>query len=183
MEGDIEQLGEGKVVINGKEYTLADWIKPDYVKRGKVSYTLSQENPTVITFIKSIIPTEKQMIVPAKEFKETPEANKWEDNIVDFKTLLNDAHNKGLISINTELVQIDPEKKFVLFKATVKGKINGSIGEFTGYGDANEENVGTFIKPHFIRMGESRAIVRALRFYTNNARVAKEELIDGLPDY
>ena len=31
------------------------------------------------------------------------------------------------------------------------------------------------IKPHFIRMAETRAIARALRWATNNAKVAEEE--------
>jgi len=31
------------------------------------------------------------------------------------------------------------------------------------------------IKPHFMRMAETRAIARALRWATNNAKVAVEE--------
>jgi len=100
--------------------------------------------------------------------------------MTNFEDLLTAAHAKGLISINTELVQINPIDKFAVFKATVKGRINqteGSLGEegiFTGYGDA-EGISNDLIKPHWIRMAETRSIVRALRWYTNNAQVAEEE--------
>lgn len=98
----------------------------------------------------------------------------WEDDIVNFETLLNDAHArfKDLLSIKTEMIQVDVEKKYALFKATVTA--NGQ--NYEAHGDATEENVkGDFIKPHFIRMAETRAIVRALRWATNNATCAEEE--------
>lgn len=122
----------------------------------------------------------------------------WEDDIVDFETLLTAAHDKGApFSIKTEMLQLDLEKKFALFKATVEvyataeqytkyciGEVSEEsrhhkrmkLVEFTGHGDVTSENVtGEFIKPHFIRMAETRAIVRALRWYTNNAKCSEEE--------
>lgn len=127
--------------------------------------------------------TNIKVITEAKE----EEKEAWEDDIVNFETLLKAAHDqKEMFSIQTECLNIDLEKKYALFKATITiEKVN--IGEaikdlgtytrvFQGHGDATAENVkGDFIKPHFIRMAETRAIVRALRWYTNNAKCAEEE--------
>ena len=102
----------------------------------------------------------------------------WEDDIVNFETLLNAAHNKHIpFSIRTKCITVDLEKKYALFKASIV--MNPGTDEavvFEGHGDATAENVtGEFIKPHFIRMAETRSIVRALRWYTNNAQCAEEE--------
>ena len=71
---------------------------------------------------------------------------------------------------------IDVEKKFALFKAIVT--LNGMT--FTGHGDATSDNIdNAAIGKHFIRMAETRAIVRALRFATNDARCAVEETEDS----
>lgn len=110
----------------------------------------------------------------------------WEDDIIDFKTLLSAAHekSKGDFSIKTKMLEVDLEKKYALFKASVI--IGGEVTKikdvevrgktFEGHGDATADNVtGDFIKPHFIRMAETRAICRALRWYTNNATCSEEE--------
>lgn len=107
----------------------------------------------------------------------------WEDDIVDFETLLTAAHEKKVpFSIKTECINVDLEKKYALFKASVivsgtkVGELESGETTFDGHGDSTAENVtGEFIKPHFIRMAETRAIVRALRWYTNNAKCAEEE--------
>ena len=103
--------------------------------------------------------------------------------MVTFEDLLNNAHKNGLIeSIHTEMIQLDWDKHRALFRATVtmQGSSIG-IGKpmskiFQAYGDATDENIqsGT-IKPHFIRMAQTRAIARALRWATNNAETAEEE--------
>ena len=96
----------------------------------------------------------------------------WEEDIVNFETLLNDAHDKGLDEIATQMLAIDLEKKYALFKC----KVHGKKGFFEAHGDATSDNIkGDFIKPHFIRMAETRAICRALRWYTNNANCSEEE--------
>ena len=122
-------------------------------------------------------------------FNVLSEGESWQDDIIDFNTLMKSAHEKakadGLMLnitsdfiINKEEVMLDVEKKFACFKANVvltnaDGK---EVQRFEGHGDATEENVtGDFIKPHFIRMAETRAIARALRWYTNNAGKAAEE--------
>lgn len=99
--------------------------------------------------------------------------HKFEDDMVSFEELLTDAYKKKEdFSIKTEMLQLDPEKRFALFKA----RITAGDKTFEGHGDATEENVKGMISQHYIRMAETRAIVRALRWYTNNAKCAKEEI-------
>ena len=86
-----------------------------------------------------------------------------------FAGLLEIAHEQGLSSINTEVMQLEP---VVVIKATV----TTSKGTFTGIGDASENNVNRMIAPHKIRMAETRAVARALRFATNIGMTALEEL-------
>lgn len=105
----------------------------------------------------------------------------WQDDIVNFETLLNKAHGlfKGRLNISTELLEKDMEKKYAIVKATVLidiGTDQLNTVSFEAHGDATDDNVGTaLIKPHFIRMAETRAIARALRWATNNAAMAEEE--------
>lgn len=100
--------------------------------------------------------------------------DKWQDDIVNYETLLNDAHTKYPkdLQISTELIDKDIEKGWAVVKATVK--VDGRV--FEGHGDATQVNCqSTMIKPHFLRMAETRAIARALRWATNNAQTAAEE--------
>lgn len=117
------------------------------------------------------------------ELEKLKEGDSWEDDIVNFETLLIAAHEKKEdFSIRTKCLKVDLEKKYALFKASVIIR-KATVGEvdipsriFEGHGDATAENVsGEFIKPHFIRMAETRAICRALRWYTNNACAEEEK--------
>lgn len=157
--------------IDGELEVLKE-IKKTLISPGnKIEFVLEKGKVGDITLIEKAKPKEKQ--------------NKegWEDDIVNFETLLDDAHDKfkDKFSISTQMISVDWEKKNALFKATVM--IEGSIKQvFEGHGDATNENVtGSFIKPHFIRMAETRAIVRALRWATNNAVCAEEEKSDDSP--
>ncbi len=115
--------------------------------------------------------------------KESSTKGKWEDEMVTFEDLLTKAHDlKAQFSIKTEMLAIDLEKKYALFKARVivsNGEIidnERAFNVFEGHGDATNDNVkGEHIKPHFIRMAETRAIVRALRWYTNNGCAEEEK--------
>ncbi|HKZ27337.1 MAG TPA: hypothetical protein VJ086_05530 [Rubrobacteraceae bacterium] len=98
-----------------------------------------------------------------------------------FAGLLDEAHNRGLRGIDTEIVQVPtPENgNMAVVKATVE--MEGSEGNrtFSGIGDASPENVGRNIVPHIIRMAETRAKARALRDAVNVGATALEELSDG----
>jgi len=108
------------------------------------------------------------------------EGNKsWEEDIVNFESLLSDAHTKfkGRFSIETTRIDYDMKEKWAVFKATVRVRDGEKFSRiFEAHGDATQDNCqSSMIKPHFLRMAETRAIARALRWATNNAKVAEEE--------
>ncbi len=89
--------------------------------------------------------------------------------------LLDMAHQQGLRSIATEMILPGAEIDGVitwLCKATVIT----DKGTFTGYGDATPANVSRAMLTVLPRFCETRAIARALRWATNVAAVALEEL-------
>ena len=94
---------------------------------------------------------------------------------VTFSGLLDVAHSRGLESIETDLVSADFEKGVFVFKARVKLK-NGRVCE--SYGDATKDNVGKLVSNHSLRMAETRAIARALRWATNIGMCSLEETDD-----
>ncbi|MDQ4001180.1 MAG: hypothetical protein M3283_09325 [Actinomycetota bacterium] len=95
-----------------------------------------------------------------------------------FAGLLDEAHQKGLRSIDTDLVQVPTEENGNV--AVVKATVEMEDGRnFSGIGDASPENVGRNIVPHIIRMAETRAKARALRDAVNVGATALEELSDG----
>lgn len=95
-----------------------------------------------------------------------------------FAGLLDEAHNGGLVGIDTQLLQVPNEANgdVAICKAVVD---MGDGKTFSGIGDASPENVGKAIVPHVIRMAETRAKARALRDAVNVGVTALEELSDG----
>jgi len=87
---------------------------------------------------------------------------------ITFEGLLAEFHSNGGNKIFTEIVCVDP---FV-----VKATASGDKGEFSGIGDANDQNCGSLIAKHKIRMAETRAIARALRWYNNIGMCSTSEL-------
>lgn len=89
--------------------------------------------------------------------------------------LLDKAHQQGLRSIDTELIQTPgPDNGEV---AVCKAIVTMEDGRtFSGIGDASPENVGKNIAPHTIRMSETRSKARALRDAINVSVTAFEEL-------
>lgn len=94
-----------------------------------------------------------------------------------FAGLLDEAHARGLRSIETELLQVPEEANGMT--AIVRARVEMEDGRtFSGLGDANPQNVGRSIAPHLIRMAETRAKARALRDAINVGVTAYEELGD-----
>lgn len=88
--------------------------------------------------------------------------------------LLEEAHARGLRSVETELLQIPaPENGET---AIVRAVVRTEDGKYSGIGDASPENVNRAIAPHLIRMAETRAKARALRDAINVGVTAFEEL-------
>ena len=88
--------------------------------------------------------------------------------------LLEEAHSRGLRSIETELLQVPASGNGEV--AIVKAVVRTDEGKFGGIGDASPENVNRAIAPHLIRMAETRAKARALRDAINVGVTAFEEL-------
>ena len=88
--------------------------------------------------------------------------------------LLEEAHSRGLRSIETELLQVPTKENGEV--AIVKAVIRTEEGKFGGIGDASPQNVNRAIAPHLIRMAETRAKARALRDAINVGVTAFEEL-------
>ena len=112
------------------------------------------------------------------------------DDYVKFADLLQKAHEKfgKCFSIKTRLLEVSTmdmpvfEARIEIWEENlVDGKfVRICVRHFTAHGDANEENVTDMTKKHLVRMAETRAIARALRFALGEGKTAMEE-IDSLP--
>lgn len=156
-------------------YQVEGGLIEEYLnKNDKVEFKFTLEGPNRVVQAEDLQVTGKEK--PA-------EKENWQDDMVDFETLLASAHEKfngdgKRMRITTSIVAYDMEKKWAIFQAIVSVfTLDGELMEsYQAHGDATQENCNsTMIKPHFLRMAETRAVARALRFATNNAKVAKEE--------
>lgn len=101
-----------------------------------------------------------------------------------FAGLLDEAHSRGLVGIDTELIQVpeDANGQVAVVKATVQIEEKPGSGElktYSGLGDASPQNVSRNIVPHLIRMSETRAKARALRDAVNVSATALEEVVES----
>ena len=92
--------------------------------------------------------------------------------VYSVRTLLDAAHQVGLVEIDTIEFFHDPEAKIACHKAIVRFA-DGT--KFSGYGDARPDNVNRSVLPHYYRVSETRAIGRALAFALNVDANLQEE--------
>jgi hypothetical protein len=90
--------------------------------------------------------------------------------------LLDLAYQDGLSKVSTQLIQIPNEENHYL--AIAHAFVETKKGTFEATGDASPKNVKEQLRPHIVRMAETRAVARALRWATNVAMTAFEELGD-----
>lgn len=95
-------------------------------------------------------------------------------DFVTYEGLLDLAHQKGLKSIKTEIIQLPTNENNN--QCIIKAVATTEDKHFEGYGDADTSNVNRMIAKHIIRMAETRAKARALRDLTNVGMTAIEEL-------
>lgn len=191
----MEIKGKIKAVSGPREFEKVMQIGFTLEENSKKWYNVSDEEQLLNELKKSIVIKdaeikfsydEKTKAVSNLTLLKAPAKNSGQDDMTNFEDLLSAAHEKfkERLQIETELVKdgngnpfINFERKEALFKAkvSVMSKDLKTVQVFEAHGDATEGNVGELIKPHFIRMAETRAIARALRWATNNATVAEEE--------
>ncbi len=99
--------------------------------------------------------------------------------VVRYEGLLAKAHEEGLRSIATQLVQVPSKENHDV--AIVRAVVVTGRGSFEGLGDASPSNVNARVIGHLLRVAETRAKARALRDAVNIGIVAIEEL-DELDD-
>lgn len=98
-------------------------------------------------------------------------------DFVTYQGLLDLAHQKGLTSIVTQVLQYPSKDNEHL--AVVQAVVESKDGErFSDVGDANPQNCNSRVSKHLLRMASTRAKARALRDLTNIGLTALEELAD-----
>jgi hypothetical protein len=106
------------------------------------------------------IPPEHVLIIQGKPF-------------VKFEGLLQLAHARGLVALDTTVVSVSLD--MAVCQATARFQDGRT---FTDIGDASPENVAKHLRPHFVRMAATRASARALRRALNLSAYSVEELGD-----
>lgn len=165
------------------------------LKINKTFYNLYKDKETLKNILKELkkgyeveLDVEGNAI---KSFEILSREIKSSEDMTNFEDLLTQAHKEfEHFSITTELIDNDWENKRALCKAKItilkSAKVESAKVDnteeyvetsqfFEAHGDATQENCGEMVQKHWIRMAETRAIVRALRLATNNAKTATEE--------
>ncbi len=99
-----------------------------------------------------------------------------ETDAVSYRGLLSLAHEDGLRSVRTRVLQLPTRDNGS--SAVVFAVVRTCRGVFTGIGDASPSNVDVQVAPHIVRVAETRAIARAFRLAVNVGEVSTVELMD-----
>lgn len=95
-------------------------------------------------------------------------------SFVTYEGLLDLAHQRGLISIEVEIIQIPTKDNNMT--AICQAVATTTNERFQDIGDASPQSVNSGLVPHLIRMASTRAKARVLRDLTNIGMTAVEEL-------
>ena len=95
-------------------------------------------------------------------------------SFVTYEGLLDLAHQRGLVSIEVEIIQIPIKENNMI--AICKAVATTEKERFQDIGDASPQSVNSALVPHLIRMASTRAKARVLRDLTNVGMTAVEEL-------
>ena len=165
-----------KVFLNGEKNTCTCG---DYAKKSKTNETFQCKH--IIAVFESVNSGNFQTVkspgngkpILDERFIVTIEGK----DFVIYSGLLDYAHQKGLKSIEVELLQYPTKENnnFAISKATVIAR-NGDT--FVDIGDANPANCNAKVVKHLLRMSSTRAKARALRDFTDIGYTALEELSD-----
>lgn len=93
---------------------------------------------------------------------------------VTYEGLLDLAHQKGLVSIRVDIIQIPSKDNNMT--AICKAMASTENSTYMDIGDASPQSVNSALVAHIIRMASTRAKARALRDLTNIGMTAVEEL-------
>lgn len=105
-----------------------------------------------------------------------------------YQGLLDAAHERGLSSIDTEIIQTPTAENgsVAIVRAIVQmANMDDEVvthRQFSGIGDASPQNTSKQMVPHILRLAETRAKARALRDAVNIAVTALEEVADEVTD-
>ena len=174
------ESGEGKILYNviiddeGDTCTCGDFAKnvkkePNFKCKHilAVYNAIPQKQVEGATFLERQAPKLDERWITKIEGKE----------FVKYPGLLDLGHQKGISSIEVEIVQMPTgdNANFAVCRATVMSKLGETYSDI---GDANPSNCSSKVSKHLLRMASTRAIARALRSYTNVGMTALEELAD-----
>ena len=186
--------GFAKFNANGKSVVLnfSEQVKRYYTKlEDNKEYNIEYDDETDIAlYIKPVDntksvtsfnenkPAPSNVTLSDKEKKEKGYVllqGKW---YATYKVLLDTAHSlyHNNFSVQTEIIEIDKDKKFALVQAIVNIRTATGIQTFSSYGDADPSNLASNMQSAYIRMADTRAVCRALRLATNIADTSLEEM-------
>lgn len=95
-------------------------------------------------------------------------------SFVTYEGLLDLAHQRNLISMEVEIIQIPSKENNMT--AICQAIATTEKERFQDIGDASPQSVNSALVPHLIRMASTRAKARVLRDLTNVGMTAVEEL-------